>query len=123
MAEDGWGAAHDCVYLVLLSDGFNKTGLKIPLDEMRNFFRRPLKGLRAMAYAILGTPGDLRLETEGTALSDAQLESIEPEMGGKVYRYVMQSGACSVVLCARTTHSTCSYYHSLLRRHSPEAGR
>jgi hypothetical protein len=93
MADAGWGDRKDSVYLVLLSDVPGKMGLKIPLTDMNCFFTRPLNALRAMGYAVLGTPGHISFADNGPAVSDAQLESLEPELGGRVYFYVTQGGA------------------------------
>jgi hypothetical protein len=84
-----WGGDMDSVYLVLLCDGEEKTGLKIPLIDMRRNFKRPLKCLRAMALAVLGVSGHISVEVGGPAVANAELQSLEPELGGKVYHYVM----------------------------------
>jgi hypothetical protein len=84
-----WGGDLDCVYLALLYDGDAEIGLKIPLVDMRRNFKRPLKCLRAMAYAVLGVSGHISSERGGSAVADAELQSLEPELGGKVYHYVM----------------------------------
>jgi hypothetical protein len=86
---DSWGGDIDCVYLALIHDGEEKIGLKISLIDMRRNFKRPLKCLRAMAYAVLGVSGHISLDIGGSAVLDTELQSLEPELGGKVYHYVM----------------------------------
>jgi hypothetical protein len=93
MEEELWGDDSQSVYLVLFSDGSEKRGLKVPLTDMDRIFTRPLKGLHAMGYAILGIPGHISLEDSGSAISNTDLESLGPEIGAKVYYYVTQIGA------------------------------
>jgi hypothetical protein len=92
MADTQWGSDIDSVYLLLLCHDGANIGLKIPLTDMRRNFKRPLKCLQAMAYAVLGVPGHLSLEAGGAAVSEALLQSLGPDLGGKVYYYVTNGG-------------------------------
>jgi hypothetical protein len=116
MIDKGWGTEKRFVYLVLLHHP-TRIGLRIPLADMIRIFTRPLKGLGAMAYAVLGAPGYLSLTRGGPAVSDAQIESTESQIGGQVFHYVVQAGvydACQTLIyesnvsCADLTLNTSS---------------
>jgi hypothetical protein len=95
MAIDGdWGDDGSCVYVVLFPhpDPMESMGLRIPLIDLTRNFTRPLKGLRAMSFAVLGVEGHLSLQSGGVSIADATLCSKEINLGGQVYYYVPENG-------------------------------